>query len=183
MTSGISEYLNIEYTFYCVHYCSTYSITNSLQKLLQHFALGHSDLGTFSFFIRYIRRSRVEEPDIVIGIHPGLHADGVYEFWEPTIDLLLDKGIKTVFTVLSKEEFVQTLEKLDRHFVKYIYKGPNSFASRHVKQTPHEPNLMWSSNMFTIIFKVTGLSMTSFPRSFQKKCKIKMGSTARVEPG
>jgi hypothetical protein len=38
---------------------------------------------------------------------PGLHADGVYEFWEPTIDLLLDKGIKTAFTVLSKEEFVQ----------------------------------------------------------------------------
>ena len=103
----------------------------------------------------------MEEPDIVIGIHPGLHADGVYEFWEPTIDLLLDKGIKTAFTVLSKEEFVQTIEKLDRHFVKYIYKGPNSFASRHVKQTPHDPNLMWSSNMFTIVFKVQTLV---FPR-------------------
>jgi len=41
---------------------------------------------------------------------PGLHADGVYEFWEPTIDLLLDKGIKTAFTVLSKEEYVQVSE-------------------------------------------------------------------------
>ena len=96
----------------------------------------------------------MEEPDIVIGIHPGLHADGVYEFWEPTLDLLLDKNIKTVFTVLSKEEYVQTLERLDGHFAKYLYKGPNPFGSRHVKQTPHEPNLMWSSNQFYIVFQV-----------------------------
>ena len=25
-------------------------------------------------------------------IHPGLHAEGVYEFWEPTLELLLDKA-------------------------------------------------------------------------------------------
>jgi hypothetical protein len=90
----------------------------------------------------------------VIGIHPGLHADGVYEYWEPTLDLLLDKGITTVFTVLSKEEYVQTIDRLDGHFAKYIYKGPNPFGSLHVKQTPHEPNLMWASNQFYIVFKV-----------------------------
>ena len=49
----------------------------------------------------------MEQPDIVIGIHPGLHAEGVYEFWEPTLDLLLDKNVKTAFTVLSEEEYVQ----------------------------------------------------------------------------
>ena len=43
----------------------------------------------------------------MIGIHPGLHAEGVYEFWEPTLDLLLDKNVKTAFTVLSEEEYVQ----------------------------------------------------------------------------
>ena len=49
----------------------------------------------------------MEQPDIVIGIHPGLHAEGVYEFWEPTLELLLDKNVKTAFTVLSEEEYVQ----------------------------------------------------------------------------
>jgi hypothetical protein len=24
-----------------------------------------------------------------MGIHPGLHAEGVFEFWEPTLDLLI----------------------------------------------------------------------------------------------
>ena len=43
----------------------------------------------------------------MIGIHPGLHAEGVYEFWEPTLELLLDKNVKTAFTVLSEEEYVQ----------------------------------------------------------------------------
>ncbi len=37
---------------------------------------------------------KVEQPDLVVGLHPGLHADGVYEFWEPTLELLLDKNIK-----------------------------------------------------------------------------------------
>ena len=60
-----------------------------------------------SYLCRYINRQRVEQPDIVIGIHPGLHAEGVYEFWEPTLDLLLDKNVKTAFTVLSEEEYVQ----------------------------------------------------------------------------
>lgn len=46
------------------------------------------------------------------------------------------------------------MEKLDSHFVKYIYKGTNPFGSKHVKQTPHEPNVMWSSNKYYIIFKV-----------------------------
>jgi len=105
------------------------------------------------FWDRYIATQKVEQPDLVFGIHPGLHAEGVYEFWEPTLELLLDQGIKTAFTVLSEEEYKQSLERLDHLFVKYIYKGKNPFASRHVKQTPHEPNLMWASNQYLIVFK------------------------------
>jgi len=105
------------------------------------------------FWDKYVNRKRVEEPDIVMGIHPGLHAEGIYEFWEPTLDLLLDKNIVTVFTVLSKEEFQQTLERLDALFCKYLYKGVNPFASQHVKQTQHNADLMWASNMYLIIFK------------------------------
>lgn len=105
------------------------------------------------FWERYITAEKVEEPDLVIGIHPGLHAEGVYEFWEPTLELLLDKKIKTVFTVLTEEEYVQSLERLDELFVKYIFRGPNPFASRHVKQTGHDPELFWSSNQYLIIIK------------------------------
>lgn len=112
------------------------------------------------FWDKYVNRKRVEQPDIVIGIHPGLHAEGVYEFWEPTLELLLDKEIVTVFTVLNKEEYQQSLERLDALFCKYLYKGLNSFASHHVKQTPHDADLMWASNMYLIIFKVNSVYAT-----------------------
>merc|ERR1711899_125345 len=105
------------------------------------------------FWDKYVNRKRVEEPDIVMGIHPGLHADGIYEFWEPTLELLLDKNIVTVFTVLNQEEYHQSLAQLDALFCKYLYKGLNPFASNHVKQTPHNADLMWASNMYLIIFK------------------------------
>ena len=112
----------------------------------------------------------MEKPDIVVGIHPGLHAEGVYEFWEPTLELLLDEGIKTCFTVLNEEEYVQTLERLDELFVKYVFKGLNPFASKHIKQTPHMADLFWSSNMYLIIFKVSSGNCNA--SSAKKTCAI-----------
>ena len=50
--------------------------------------------------------------------------------------------------------YVQSLDALDKLFVKYVFKGPNPFASRHVKQTPHNRELFWSSNQYIIIIKV-----------------------------
>merc|ERR1712061_877515 len=70
-----------------------------------------------------------------------------------TLELLLDKNIVTVFTVLNQEEYHQSLAQLDALFCKYLYKGLNPFASNHVKQTPHNADLMWASNMYLIIFK------------------------------
>jgi len=105
------------------------------------------------FWERYIQTRKVEKPDVVMGIHPGLHAEGVFEFWEPTLDLLLEENIKTIFTVFNKEEYECTLERLDSLFVKFIYKGINPFASCHVKQTPHDPNLVWASNQYLIVFQ------------------------------
>ena len=109
----------------------------------------------FLFANRYVTTQKVEQPDIVVGIHPGLHAEGVYEFWEPTLELLLDQGIKTVFTVLNEEEYIQSLERLDNLFVKYLYKGKNPFSSCHIKQTPHDPEMMWASNQYIIVIKVS----------------------------
>ena len=55
---------------------------------------------------------------------------------------------------------LQSLERLDRLFCKYLYKGRNPFTSKHVKQTPHEPNLMWASNQYLIVFQVRRASFS-----------------------
>ena len=31
--------------------------------------------------------------------------------------------------------------------------GPNPFASEHVKQTPHNPDISWTSNRYLIVFQ------------------------------
>ena len=57
---------------------------------------------------------------------------------------------------------MQTLGRLDHLFCKYLYKGKNPFASRHVKQTPHDPELMWASNMYIIVIKVGSCKVLPF---------------------
>jgi len=38
-------------------------------------------------------------------------------------------------------------------FARYKYKGINPFASEHVKQTPHNPDMFWASNGYLIVFQ------------------------------
>jgi len=113
------------------------------------------------FWDKLVAPGKIERPDVVLGIHPGLHAQGVYEFWEPTLELLLDNNITTSFTLFSKEEYESTLLRLDNLLVKYSYKGLNPFGSEHVKQTPHNPDVMWASNMYMITFKGRTVDMSS----------------------
>jgi len=101
------------------------------------------------FWERFIQAKKVEVPDIVMAIHP--HLEG--EFWGPTVDLLLDENVVTAFTAFNEEHFKQALERLDYVFAKYIFKGPNPWVSGHVKQTPHDPNMIWASNQYLIVFK------------------------------
>ena len=70
------------------------------------------------FWSKFINTKKVERPDVAMGIHPGLHAEGVFEFWEPTLDLLLEEGIVTVFTMFSEEEYEASLLRLDDMFAK-----------------------------------------------------------------
>jgi len=101
------------------------------------------------FWERYIQTQKMEKPHIVMAIHPRLEG----EFWGPTVDLLLDENIKTCFTCFNDEQFKQAKERLDYVFAKYIYKGPNPWVSGNVKQTPHDPNMVWASNQYIIIFQ------------------------------
>merc|ERR1711892_626074 len=101
------------------------------------------------FWERYILAKKVEKPDVVMAIHPRLEG----EFWGPTVDLLLDENIKVAFTAFNEEHFKQALERLDYVFAKYVYKGLNPWVSGHVKQTPHDPNMIWASNQYLIVFQ------------------------------
>jgi len=116
------------------------------------------------FWQKWIKTRKVETPDIAMGIHPGLHAEGVWEFWEPTIDLLLEENILTVFTVFNKEEFHASVRRLDGMYCRYKYKGPNQFASDHVKQTPHDPDVSWTSNRYLIVFQGRTVDMNTMIR-------------------
>merc|ERR1712128_278494 len=98
---------------------------------------------------RNILAKKVERPDVVMAIHPRLEG----EFWGPTVDLLLDENIKVAFTAFNEEHFKQALERLDYVFAKYVFKGLNPWVSGHVKQTPHDPNMIWASNQYLIVFQ------------------------------
>jgi len=116
------------------------------------------------FWQKWIRTKKVEVPDVAMGIHPGLHADGVFEFWEPTLDLLMEENILTVFTMFNKEEFNASIKCLDKMYARYKYKGPNPFASEHVKQTPHNPDISWTSNRYLIVFQGRTVDMNTMIR-------------------
>ena len=62
---------------------------------------------------RFIKTKKVESPDIAMGIHPGLHAEGVYEFWEPTLLLLLRH-----YTTPSKTTFRAHFSTSKTHNIK-----------------------------------------------------------------
>lgn len=42
---------------------------------------------------------------------------------------------------------------LSMSFPRYLFKGKNSLGSTHVKQTPHNPDMMWASNTYLIVFQ------------------------------
>jgi len=107
------------------------------------------------FWERFIQTKKVERPDVVMAIHPRLEG----EFWGPTVDMLLDENIKVVFTCFNKDHYEESLERLDYVFVKYIYKGPNPWVSRHTKQSPMDPNMIWASNQYLVVFQGRAVDM------------------------
>merc|ERR1711899_464384 len=107
------------------------------------------------FWDRFIQTKKVEKPDVVMAIHPRLEG----EFWGPTVDMLLDENIKVVFTCFNKDHYEESLDRLDYVFVKYIYKGPNPWVSQHTKQSPMDPNMIWASNQYMVVFQGRAVDM------------------------
>jgi hypothetical protein len=44
-------------------------------------------------------------------------------------------------------------ENPNMNWEKSDFQGMNPWVSGHVKQTPHDPNMIWASNQYLIVFK------------------------------
>uniref|UniRef100_A0A493TFS4 MSS51 mitochondrial translational activator n=1 Tax=Anas platyrhynchos platyrhynchos TaxID=8840 RepID=A0A493TFS4_ANAPP len=80
-------------------------------------------------------------PDLVVGFHPGFHAcPDLMAGWLPTLLLLRDYRLPTLFTVYSEQELkasLQILVELETHITGY---AANPFASLRPEQVYSSPN-------------------------------------------
>uniref|UniRef100_A0A3P9KTL4 MSS51 mitochondrial translational activator n=1 Tax=Oryzias latipes TaxID=8090 RepID=A0A3P9KTL4_ORYLA len=81
------------------------------------------------------------KPDLVVGFHPGFHANpGLLEGWLPTLLLLRDYNIPSLFTMYSEMELKCSLEILLELEVHVKDSGPNPFTSQKPEQVQSCPN-------------------------------------------
>ena len=59
-----------------------------------------------------------------------------------------------------KEIVVPVFDADDIKWDDSVSQGPNPWVSGHVKQTPHDPNMIWASNQYLIVFKVNTYKVT-----------------------
>ncbi|TFK07447.1 armadillo repeat-containing protein 6 [Platysternon megacephalum] len=93
------------------------------------------------FWESQVETHQAARPDLVVGFHPGLHAClDVMEGWLPTLLLLRDYKIPTLFTVYNEQELkysLKILTELDTQITGY---GANPFASLKPEQVYSNPN-------------------------------------------
>ncbi|XP_015230568.1 PREDICTED: putative protein MSS51 homolog, mitochondrial [Cyprinodon variegatus] len=93
------------------------------------------------FWEDVIEKGDAAKPDIVVGFHPGFHANqGLVEGWLPTLLLLRDYNIPSFFTMYSEMELKYSLEILLELEVHIIDSGPNPFTSQKPEQVQACPN-------------------------------------------
>ncbi|CAJ1080920.1 putative protein MSS51 homolog%2C mitochondrial [Xyrichtys novacula] len=93
------------------------------------------------FWEDVLEKGKAAKPDLVVGFHPGFHANqGLVEGWLPTLLLLRDYDIPSFFTMYSELELkysLQILLELEMHIKD---SGPNPFASQKPEQVQACPN-------------------------------------------
>ncbi|XP_061564415.1 putative protein MSS51 homolog, mitochondrial [Cololabis saira] len=93
------------------------------------------------FWEDVVEREDAAKPDLVIGFHPGFHANqGLVEGWLPTLLLLRDYNIPTFFSVYSEMELKSSLEILLELEMHIGASGPNPFTSQKPEQVQASPN-------------------------------------------
>uniref|UniRef100_A0A8C6WJ66 MSS51 mitochondrial translational activator n=1 Tax=Neogobius melanostomus TaxID=47308 RepID=A0A8C6WJ66_9GOBI len=82
-------------------------------------------------------------PDLVVGFHPGFHANqGLIEGWLPTLLLLRDYNIPTLFTVFNEDELKYSLQILLELEMNILDSGANPFSSQKAEQVQSSPNTL-----------------------------------------
>lgn len=93
------------------------------------------------FWEELVEKEEAAKPDLVVGFHPGFHANqGLLEGWLPTLLLLRDYNIPSFFTMYSEMELkcsLQILLELEMHIRD---SGANPFTSQKPEQVQSCPN-------------------------------------------
>ncbi|XP_033023504.1 putative protein MSS51 homolog, mitochondrial [Lacerta agilis] len=93
------------------------------------------------FWESQVETQQAARPDIVVGFHPGFHAcHDLMESWLPTLLLLRDYEIPSLFTVYSEQEMKNSLKILMELETQITGCGANPFASLKPEQAYSNPN-------------------------------------------
>ncbi|KAK2870442.1 hypothetical protein Q8A67_024834 [Cirrhinus molitorella] len=107
------------------------------------------------FWEEVVEKGEAAKPDLVVGFHPGFHASqGLGEGWLPTLLLLRDYNIPSVFTMYNDGELQYSLQILLELEMDVKDTGPNPFSSQKPEQVQSSPNKAPSyCNAFYIYFQ------------------------------
>ncbi|XP_029102737.1 putative protein MSS51 homolog, mitochondrial isoform X1 [Scleropages formosus] len=93
------------------------------------------------FWEDLVEKQEAAKPDLVVGFHPGFDACQTMEdSWLPTLLLLRDYNIPSLFTMLDEQELNYSLQILTELEVHIRGSGANPFASLKPEQIQSCPN-------------------------------------------
>ncbi|XP_037610502.1 putative protein MSS51 homolog, mitochondrial [Sebastes umbrosus] len=93
------------------------------------------------FWEDVVEKEEAAKPDLVVGFHPGFHANqGHLEGWLPTLLLLRDFDIPTFYTMYSEMELKSSLQILLELEMGIRDSGANPFTSQKPEQVQSCPN-------------------------------------------
>nr|XP_061807675.1 putative protein MSS51 homolog, mitochondrial [Nerophis lumbriciformis] len=104
------------------------------------------------FWEEVVEKEEAAKPDLVVGFHPGFDASqGLEQGWLPTLLLLRDYEIPSLFTALSEAEMTYSLQILLELEMNMKGSGANPFASLKpevVGSCPNKPPDYGNSHYF-----------------------------------
>ncbi|XP_037546797.1 putative protein MSS51 homolog, mitochondrial [Nematolebias whitei] len=104
------------------------------------------------FWEELVETENAAKPDLVVGFHPGFDASqGLDQGWLPTLLLLRDYEIPSLFTTLNETEMTYSLQILLELEMHMKGNGANPFASLKpevVGSSPNKPPVYCNSHYF-----------------------------------
>ncbi|XP_056306899.1 putative protein MSS51 homolog, mitochondrial [Danio aesculapii] len=92
------------------------------------------------FWEEKVEKGEAAKPDLVVGFHPGFDGQEVSQDWLPTLLLLRDYNVPTLFTMISEAERQNTLHMFMELEMYVKDTGSNPFSSLKPEQMPKSPN-------------------------------------------